>query len=124
VAPTRRIVERLKAVHPNVPVIGFPRGAGLLIPSFAGETGIDAVSLDQAVPMHWAARQVPDGIALQGNLDPACLVVGGAVLDQAIDRILEQSGERALVFNLGHGIVPQTPPEHVGQLAEHLRRIR
>jgi len=119
--PTRRIVERLKAAHPTVPIIGFPRGAAMMIPRFAEETGVDAVSLDQTVPMAWAAREIPAGIVLQGNLDPACLVIGGSVLERSIDDILTQAKGRPLIFNLGHGIVPQTPPDHVAQLAACLR---
>ena len=121
IAPTRRIVETIKAQRPGVPVIGFPRGAGALYEPFVAETGVDAVSLDSSIPLDWAARVLQPNCTVQGNLDPIMLVVGGTALDQAVDRILNTLAKGPFVFNLGHGIVPQTPPENVARLVERLR---
>src|SRR5690606_35311821 len=102
------------------PVIGFPRGAGLLYPDYVSGTGVDAVGLDTVVPMD-AARELQSQAAVQGNLDPLMLVAGGTAMAEAVERIRAALGEGPFVFNLGHGIVPETPPDHVAQLAE-LRR--
>jgi uroporphyrinogen decarboxylase len=121
IEPTRAIVAALKAARPEVPVIGFPRGAGAMILPYAEQTGVDAVSLDTAVPLGWAAKSLPHRIALQGNLDPALLLVGGAPLDAGVDRIRHAMKGRRFVFNLGHGVLPQTPPEHVARLVARVR---
>ncbi len=121
ITPIRRIVEKIKAVYPDVPVIGFPRGAGPLYPEFARESGCDAVSLDTTVPLAWAAEAVQPIKPVQGNLDPIHVVVGGAALDAAVDRILETLGGGPLVFNLGHGIIPRTPPENVARLVDRVK---
>lgn len=122
IGPTRRIVAALKERHPGVPIIGFPRGAGVLYPDYARETGVDAVSLDTAVPPDWAARAVQTLKPVQGNLDPIALMVGGVALEQAACRILDALAGGPFVFNLGHGIVQATPPDHVAALAGLLRR--
>ena len=121
IAPNARIVERLKALHPDTPVIGFPKGAGGKLAAYARETGVDAVGLDETVDPAWADAMLPADLPVQGNLDPLALVAGGRVLDEAIDRILAAFPVRPHIFNLGHGIVPDTPIAHV----EHLiRRVR
>lgn len=119
--PTRRIVARFKALHPTVPVIGFPRGAGLQYDIYASESGVDAIGLDTTVPPVWAARTLQTRLPVQGNLDPIHLVTGGEALRDAALEILEVFGGRPFIFNLGHGVVPQTPPEHVAELAHLLR---
>jgi uroporphyrinogen decarboxylase len=116
-APVAEIVRRFKARHPQVPVIGFPRGIGALYPAYVRETGVDAVSLDSTVPVGWAAEAVQSLCPVQGNLDPYMLVAGGAVLRHEAERILSVLGQGPFVFNLGHGVVPETPPEHVAELA-------
>ncbi len=121
IAPTRAIVTAVKSARPGVPIIGFPRGAGAQYLAYAQETGVDAVSLDFGVPLDWAASALPKRIALQGNLDPALLLVGGAPLDAAIDRIRRAMKDRPFIFNLGHGVMPATPPEHVARLVERVR---
>lgn len=121
IAPTREIVARLRAAGVTQPVIGFPKGAGAMLPRYAAETGVTAVGLDPAAALEWALDAVPGGIVCQGNLDPLVLVAGGAMMDRAIDRILDATRGRPFVFNLGHGIVPQTPPEHVARLVERVR---
>ena len=119
-APLQRIVAAMKASHPEVPVILFPRGAGPLYRSFAEESGAAALGLDTSVPLAFA-QELQRRIPVQGNLDPAALVVGGAVLDAAADRILSKLGHGPLIFNLGHGVVPETPPEHVERLVQRVR---
>ena len=118
--PTRKIVVTLKQRFPGVPVIGFPRGAGLLYERYAIETGVDAVSLDTTVPLGFARDQLRPPLAVQGNLDPVLLVVGGAALEQAVKELRAAMGGRPFVFNLGHGVLPQTPPENVAALARLL----
>jgi uroporphyrinogen decarboxylase len=121
IAPNALIVRRLKALHPDTPVIGFPKGAGGKLAAYANETGVDAIGLDETVDPGWADAVLPPHLPVQGNLDPLALVAGGAALDAAIDRILAAFPARPHIFNLGHGIVPDTPIAHV----EHLiRRVR
>jgi uroporphyrinogen decarboxylase len=105
-----------------VRIIGFPRLAGTMIAPYAAETDCDAVAMDTATDPALVARMVPPGIALQGNLDPLAVLAGSAALTGQADAILKAMRGRPFVFNLGHGIVPQTPPEHVGALVEHVRR--
>jgi uroporphyrinogen decarboxylase len=119
--PLRRIVEEMKARHPNVPIILFPRGAGLGYARFAQECGADGLSLDTTMPLSFAA-ELQKKITVQGNLDPAALVTGGRALEEGVDRILEALGHGPFIFNLGHGVVPETPPEHVAALIECVRR--
>jgi uroporphyrinogen decarboxylase len=121
-APTQQIAAALKERYPDVPFIGFPRLAGAMIAPYAVETGCDAVAMDTATDPALVARIVPPGVALQGNLDPLAVLAGGDALTGQADAILKAMQGRPFVFNLGHGIVPQTPPEHVGALVEHVRR--
>ncbi len=121
IAPTAKIVAAFKARHPDVPVIGFPKGAGGKIGAYARETGIDAVGLDETVDPAWAARTLPDGLPVQGNLDPLALIAGGAQLETAVARILAALGGRPHIFNLGHGILQDTPIAHVEQLLKLVR---
>lgn len=119
--PNRRLVEAIKAVHPNIPVIGFPRGAGVLYERFVKETGVDGVSLDQTVPVRWAADHLQPHCTVQGNLDNQLLVVGGERMISEARSILDVLAKGPFIFNLGHGIVPQTPPENVGVLVDFLK---
>ena len=123
-APCREIISRVKAARPEVPVILFPRGAGPLYSEVAAESGADALSLDTAVPLQWAVDRLQSSVTLQGNLDPAVLLVGGEAQDRAVERILSTLGQGPFVFNLGHGINKDTPPEHVTQLVEKIRSWR
>ena len=121
IAPNAEIVRRLKALHPDTPIIGFPKGAGGKLAAYARGVGADAIGLDETVDPAWANDILPGHLPVQGNLDPLALVAGGPALDAAIDRILAAVPERPHIFNLGHGIVPDTPIAHV----EHLiRRVR
>ena len=114
--PTARIVERFRARHPGTPIIGFPKGAGGKLRAYAGETGVDAVGLDETVDPHWAAHELPKGLPVQGNLDPLALIAGGEVLRSAVKRILDAFADRPHIFNLGHGIQQTTPIKHVEEL--------
>src|SRR6266545_4954891 len=120
ILPTRTIVAALKQRFPSVPVIGFPRGAGLLYERYAAETGVDAVSLDTTVPPGFARDRLQPRLAVQGNLDPVLLIVGGAALERGVSELRIALGGSPFVFNLGHGVLPQTPPENVGTLARLL----
>jgi uroporphyrinogen decarboxylase len=122
--PAAEIVRRVKTIHPEVPVILFPRGVGLLYETFAAETGAEGLSLDTTVPLAWARERLQGRVVLQGNLDPLLLVAGGAELETAVSKILEMLGNGPLIFNLGHGITPQAPPEHVEQLVAQVRGWR
>ncbi len=120
-APTRRIVQALKARHPGVPVIGFPRLAGLGAAAYASSAGLQGVAFDTGADLHVALSLVPAGVATQGNLDPMALVAGGSALEQEARAVLAAVRGRPHIFNLGHGIVPQTPPEHVAELVRYVR---
>jgi uroporphyrinogen decarboxylase len=122
IAPTARIVAALKALHPDAPIIGFPKGAGAKLAAYARETGVDALGLDETIDPAWAARELPEGLALQGNLDPLALLAGGAALEKAVGRILSSLQGRPHIFNLGHGIIKETPIAHVEQLLALVRR--
>jgi uroporphyrinogen decarboxylase len=122
IAPTARIVAELKARHPEAPIIGFPKGAGARLAAYARETGVDAVGLDETVDPAWAARELPERLPLQGNLDPLALLAGGAALETAVGRILSSFEGRPHIFNLGHGIVKETPIAHVERLLELVRQ--
>ena len=119
--PVARIISGLRALHPQARIIAFPRGAASHIPSFASETGANAVGLDTAVDPAWAARTLPSDVVLQGHLDPLALIAGGAAQSAAVRDILRAYRDRPHIFNLGHGILPHTPIEHVEAL---LRQIR
>lgn len=121
IEPTAAIVGALKRLHPEVPVIGFPKGAGGKLSAYARETGIDAIGLDETVDPEWAHSNLPEGLPVQGNLDPLALIAGGEPLASAARRILSAFAERPHVFNLGHGILPDTPVAHVEQLLELVR---
>ncbi|WP_439514963.1 uroporphyrinogen decarboxylase [Oceanibaculum nanhaiense] len=121
IEPTIRIVAALKARYPDIPIIGFPRGAGTLYVPYATETGIDAVSLDTTVSVAWAAEALQSKLPVQGNLDPILLVAGGDALDREVERILSGFSGGAHIFNLGHGVTQTTPPETVERLARRLR---
>ena len=116
IAPTARIVAALNDRHPEVPVIGFPKGAGGKLAAYARETDVDAIGLDETVDPSWAAKELPEGLPVQGNLDPLALIAGGEQLRSPVARILDAFASRPHIFNLGHGILPDTPIAHVEQL--------
>jgi uroporphyrinogen decarboxylase len=117
-------VAGLKQRHPSIPIIGFPRGAGLRATSYVSETGVDGVSCDTAMPLSFMANQLGAHTAVQGNLDPLLLATGGAALAQRTTAILTALSGKRHIFNLGHGIVPETPPENVAVLVDLVRGQR
>ena len=117
IEPTRRIVAALKLRFPEAPIIGFPRGAGLLYQRYRGETGVDALGLDTSVPLGFASGRLQPQGPVQGNLDPVLLVAGGDALKHGVQRLRHRLGSGPWVFNLGHGVPAQTPPENVAVLA-------
>lgn len=120
VAPVKRMVERLRRQKPDAIVIGFPKGAGSQYSGYRAATGVNALGLDWSVPFSQAKQLQREG-AVQGNLDPMRLIAGGAALDAGVDRIIEELGAGSLVFNLGHGITPDTPIAHVEQMVARVR---
>ena len=121
VAPVRRMVENVRRAVPGARIIGFPRGAGAALTRYLDAVPVDAVSIDWMAEPSFVRTNVQSRVAVQGNLDPLVLLAGGAALDRAVDDILANFGQAPLIFNLGHGILPQTPIAHVEQV---LRRIR
>ena len=124
IAPNAAIVARLKRHAPHTPVIGFPKGAGEKLPAYVRETGVDAVGLDETIDPRWAAKALPAGLPVQGNLDPLLLLSGGAELDRQARDVLDCFADRPHVFNLGHGIGQHTPIDHVEQLLGVVRGWR
>jgi uroporphyrinogen decarboxylase len=121
IAPTERLVRRLKADHPAVPVIGFPKGAGGKIAAYARETGVDAVGIDETVDPLWASQALPANLPVQGDRVPRALIAGGPALESAAKRILDAFAGRPHIFNLGHGILPDTPIAHVEQFLAYVK---
>jgi uroporphyrinogen decarboxylase len=121
IAPTRRIVAKVRAAVPGAKVIGFPRGAGAQLARYVEEIPLDAVGLDWSVDRGFVRDRVQSRVAVQGNLDPLVLVAGGAALDRAVDAVMEAFAGRPFIFNLGHGIVPQTPIAHVERMLARVR---
>ena len=124
VEPTRRIVAGVRAKVPDAKIIGFPRGAGALLPSYVEATGIDAVSIDWTAEPSLIRERVQNRVAVQGNLDPLALIAGGAALDRAVDDVLKNFSGGRHIFNLGHGILPETPIAHVEQMLKRVREYR
>ena len=121
VAPIAAIVAGLRAAHPNIPIIVFARGAGPRLVGLEAATGADALGIDTAIDPRWAAKNLPRTTVLQGNLDPLALIAGGTALDEAVGRILDAVRGRPHIFNLGHGILPETPIENVERLVALVR---
>ena len=122
IAPTGRIVTEIKRRHPKVPIIGFPRGAASLLQKYIDGTNVDGVSCDTSCPLSVMQTIAKTGKVVQGNLDPLLLVAGGEALDARTDAIRQAMAGLPFVFNLGHGIVPQTPPENVARLVDRIRK--
>jgi uroporphyrinogen decarboxylase len=120
IEPTKRIVAALKRRFPDHPIIGFPRGAGLLYERYITETGVDGIGLDTTVPAGYACERLQPLATVQGNLDPVLLIAGGAALETAVKELCRTLGGGPFVFNLGHGVLPETPPENVEALADLL----
>ncbi len=123
IEPTRKIVAHIRARHPDVPLIGFPRLGGVMVAEYAEKTGINALALDTVADMAKVAEMVPETVTLQGNLDPMILLNGGDALKTEARRIRDSLKGRPHVFNLGHGVIKTTPPEHVATLVETIRDV-
>ena len=121
IAPTQRIVAAVRSELPRARIIGFPRGAGTMLEAYVNALSLNAVGLDWMIDRTFARDRIQSRVAVQGNLDPLALVAGGAALDREIDAVLAAFAAGPFIFNLGHGIVPETPVEHVEQM---LRRVR
>lgn len=123
IEPTRRIVEMVRQQHPDTPIIGFPRLGGVMVSEYAERTGVQTLALDTGADLTKVAKMVPDTLTLQGNLDPMTLLNGGEMLQHEARRICDSMKGRPYVFNLGHGVIKQTPPEHVALLVETIRDV-
>jgi uroporphyrinogen decarboxylase len=121
IAPTKRIVAMVRQQVPTAKIIGFPRGAGSQLPRYVAETGVDAAGLDWMIDRDFAREHVQGSVPVQGNLDPLALLAGGTALDRAVDSVLDAFAGGPFIFNLGHGILPETPIAHVEQM---IRRVR
>jgi uroporphyrinogen decarboxylase len=124
IEPTRRIVDGVRQHMPEAKIIGFPRGAGALLPAYVERTGVDAVSIDWTAEPSLIRERVQNRVAVQGNLDPLALIAGGEALDRAVDEVLMNYANGRLIFNLGHGIQPETPIAHVERMIERVRAYR
>ena len=124
IAPNARIAASVKERCPGVPIIGFPKGAGAKLAAYARETGVDAVGIDETIDPVWAARELPSGLPVQGNLDPLLLLAGGPRLVERTEQILRAFADRPHVFNLGHGIGQHTPIANVELLRDTVRQWR
>ena len=122
IAPVKRIVDRVRAAIPDAKLIGFAKGAGPLLKTYREKTGVNAVGLDWQVPLSFAKKLQAQG-AVQGNLDPLRLIAGGKALEEGVDRILETLKDGPHIFNLGHGITPEAPIEHVDALLKRIRGL-
>ena len=122
--PTRRIVEGVRKEVGDAKIIGFPRGAGAQLPGYVEATGVDAVSIDWTAEPSFIRERVQNRVAVQGNLDPLALIAGGAALDRAVDDVLSNYAKGRLIFNLGHGILPETPIAHVEQMLKRVRAFK
>ena len=121
ITPTAKIVRKVKEACADVPIIGFPNRSGFLYKDYAAKSGVDGVSIDASVPLDWAARELQGRCAVQGNLDPYLLLAGGEALAEEVERILSVLGGGRFIFNLGHGVLPKTPPAHVAAVADQVR---
>jgi uroporphyrinogen decarboxylase len=124
IEPARRIVAEVRGQFPAAKFIGFPRGAGGLLPAYIDRVPVDAVSMDWTSEPHFIRDRILNRVAVQGNLDPLVLLAGGAALDRAVDDILAEFGSGRLIFNLGHGILPETPIANVEQMLRRVRQVR
>ncbi len=122
ILPHQRIVAALRSQHPHVPIVCFPRGSGVKLADFARAVQPDGISVDTRTPMGWALDNLPETITLQGNLDPALLCAGGRGLDDAVKSLKDACTGRRWIMNLGHGVLPPTPPDHVKRVVDCLRK--
>ena len=123
IEPTARLVQRVRALGVKQPIIGFPRGAGGLVLDYAERTGVNAVGLDTAIPLKRIAASLPKGMPVQGNLDPMRLIAGGPAMEARVREIITALKGRPHIFNLGHGVTPETPIPHVESVLRTIRSM-
>lgn len=123
IAPNKRIIAGVRARVPDAPIIGFPRGAAGMIARYIRETGVNMVGLDHSMPLEFANKYLPSEIGVQGNLDPLRLAAGGMQMEERAHEIIAAFADRPHVFNLGHGIIPQTPIAHVARLVDIIKGV-
>ena len=123
IGPTARLVQRVRALGVKQPIIGFPRGAGGLVLDYAERTGVNAVGLDTAIPLKRIAASLPKGMPVQGNLDPMRLIAGGPGMEARVREIITALKGRPHIFNLGHGVTPETPIPHVESVLRTIRSM-
>lgn len=121
IEPTRLIISLVRERHPKVPIIGFPLGAGAQLPAYVAGTGVDGVSCDAEVPLDFLSRELSGRVVVQGNLDPLLLAEGGMEMERQTEKILSALADSPFIFNLGHGILPRTPPQNVTRLVRLVR---
>ena len=124
IEPTAKIIQAVRVTYPDIPVIGFPREAGENAISYAQKTGIQAIGMDYSMEPEWARDHLQSLLPVQGNLDPSILLEGGEALKRQAHKILEIFADKPFIFNLGHGVIKETPPEHVMQLCEIIRNFK
>lgn len=122
IAPTKEIIRLVHQEFPDMPVIGFPKGAGPLYQDYSIETGVAGISVDPSMALKFVRDHLQSSVTVQGNLDPLLLVAGGAAMLREAERILSLMNNGPFIFNLGHGIVPETPPENVGELVKFIKQ--
>ena len=120
--PMARITAGVREIYPDIPIIGFPRDAGELYEDYIAKTGINAVSIDTSMSLKWARDNLQGKVTLQGNLDPLLVVAGGEKMDDNVRKIVDTLSGGPFVFNLGHGLVPETPPENVQRVLDIIRK--
>lgn len=123
ISPTKALVERVRALGVEVPIIGFPRGAAAMLPAYVEQTGVSAVGLDTAAVPDFINASLPDRFPVQGHLDPLLLIEGGKRMDQRVEYLIEAYKDRPHIFNLGHGVTPQTPIKNVERVLDIIRGI-
>ena len=119
--PHQKLIEILRKHHINLPFITFPKGIGEGLIAYANKVETNCIALDQHTDPLWANEVLPSNVTIQGNLDPLCLVAGGQQMKDEINRIIDCFSDRPYIFNLGHGVMPQTPPNHVQDLIDFIR---
>ncbi len=121
IRPNRKLVSRLRELGVNVPIVGFPRGAGAMLPAYVDATGVNAVGLDTSVLPSFVNRELPMSFPVQGHLDPLLLLAGGDAMERRVIELIEAYRDRPHIFNLGHGVLPQTPIAHVEKVVSIIR---
>jgi len=124
IAPTRKIVAGVREQMPGAKIVGFPRGAGMMALPYVEDTGVNAIGLDWTIDRQFAREQLQSRVPVQGNVDPLALLAGGAALDCEVDAVLQAFGGGPFIFNLGHGILPDTPIAHVERMLKKVRHRR